>query len=435
MNKGTPTQPSPRSSIVQMLLIAAVIFLGMQLLFPQRHQSQSVNATELSAKWSEAVKESNVAFILAEGQNHAKALESKGEVAQAWETRILVARARLQKGKSTGDYNQAVLAHNELRALELEIIGSDANVPPDVKQATLKRIRAALEETIREGDTLAKTRSNGFVAFGYSLVDWLTNVLGGARAPGFSYWFSAVVLAFLVRLIIWPLAARQYVAFKRMALLQPMIKELQGQYQGAELNQRVMKLYAKYGINPLAGCWPMLVQIPFFLWVFWSMRAYQFQYMNGTFFWVNPDTAAKYPGIIAPNLGERDVPLIIVYALSMVLSTQFTITSPENARQQKIIGFVLAALFPVMFVFWPLPSAFIVYWTALNIFSTAQTMIMARVPIPPLEEVPEERRKPSLFTPGNGPTGRNGASSDAKKTGAPILHKKQGGKQKKRKRK
>ncbi|MER3465793.1 MAG: hypothetical protein C4340_00840, partial [Armatimonadota bacterium] len=132
-----------------------------------------------------------------------------------------------------------------------------------------------------------------------------------------------------------------------------MMKELQAQYQGAELNQRVMKLYAKYGINPLAGCWPMLVQIPFFLWVFWSMRAFQFQYMNGTFFWVNPDMAAKYPGIIAPNLGERDVPLIIVYALSMVLSTQFTVSSPENARQQKIIGFVLAALFPVMFIFWP----------------------------------------------------------------------------------
>ncbi|MER3462001.1 MAG: hypothetical protein C4342_03030 [Armatimonadota bacterium] len=185
----------------------------------------------------------------------------------------------------------------------------------------------------------------------------------------------------------------------------------------------------------MAGCWPMLVQIPFFLWVFWSMRAFQFQYMNGTFFWVNPDMAAKYPGIIAPNLGERDVPLIIVYALSMVLSTQFTVSSPENARQQKIIGFVLAALFPVMFIFWPLPSAFIIYWTALNVFSTAQTMIMARMPIPPLEEVPEERRRPSLFAPSEGPTGKNGAASESKKTGAPVLHKKQGGKQKKRKRK
>ncbi|MEW5884327.1 MAG: YidC/Oxa1 family membrane protein insertase [Armatimonadota bacterium] len=434
MSKGTPTQ-SPRGSIVQMLLIAAVIFLGMQLFFPQRDKPQTVNPEELSGKWSEAVKEDNVAFILSEGQTYIKALEGEGEIAQAWEARITMAQARLQSGKKTGDYNQAVLAHNELRSLELEIIGTEADVPAAVKDATLAKTRAALKQTILEGDTLAKTRSNGFVAFGYSLVAWLTNLFGGARAPGFSYWFSAVVLAFLVRLIIWPLAARQYVAFKRMALLQPMMKELQGQYQGAELNQRMMKLYAKYGINPLAGCWPMLVQIPFFLWVFWSMRAFQFQYMNGTFFWVNPEMAAKYPGIIAPNLGERDVPLIIVYALSMVLSTQFTITSPENARQQKIIGFVLAALFPVMFIFWPLPSAFIVYWTALNIFSTAQTMIMARVPIPPLEEVPEERRKPNLFTPGDGPTGKNGASGDSKKTGAPVLHKKQGGKQKKRKRK
>lgn len=421
--------------MIQMLLIAAVIFLGLQLFFPQRQDARPADLEQLGAKWSQALKENNVAFILSEGHAYVKALKEQGRTKDAWEARIAIAQAQLQKGKNTDDYNQAVLAHNELRSLELEIIGSKANIPANVKEELLKRTRDTLAEVIREGDVLARTRSNGFVAFGYSLVSWLANLFGGARAPGFSYWFSAVVLAFLVRLIIWPLAARQYVAFKRMALLQPMIKELQGQYQGAELNQRIMKLYAKYGINPLAGCWPMLVQIPFFLWLFWSMRAFQFQYMNGTFFWVNPDMAAKYPGIIAPNLGERDVPLIIVYALSMVLSTQFTITSPENARQQKIIGFVLAALFPVMFIFWPLPSAFIVYWTALNIFSTAQTMIMARVPIPPLEEVPEERRKPSLFTPGDGPTGKNGASGESKKTGAPVLHKKQGGKQKKRKRK
>lgn len=434
MSKGTPAQ-SPRSSMIQMLLIAAVIFLGMQLLFPHREQPQRINPEELSTKWGQALKENNVAFILSEGPAYVKALEGQGKVADAWEARIAIAQAQLQKGKNTGDYNQAVLAHNELRSLELEIMGSKANIPASLKQDLLKRTRDTLAEVIREGDVLAKTRSNGFVAFGYSLVSWLTDLFGGARAPGFSYWFSAVVLAFIVRLIIWPLAARQYVAFKRMALLQPMMKELQAQYQGAELNQRMMKLYAKYGINPLAGCWPTLVQIPFFLWVFWSMRAFQFQYMNGTFFWVNPEMAAKYPGIIAPNLGERDVPLIIIYALSMMLSTQFTITSPENARQQKIIGFVLAALFPVMFIFWPLPSAFIVYWTALNIFSTAQTMIMARVPIPPLEEVPEEQRKASLFMPTDGPTGKNGATIEPKKTGAPVLHKRQGGKQKKRKRK
>jgi YidC/Oxa1 family membrane protein insertase len=434
MSKGTPTQ-SPRSSIVQMLLIAAVIFLGLQFLFPQRQQPKSINPEELSAKWSEALKENNVAFILSEGHAYVEALKGEGKLAEAWEARLAIAQAQLQKGKNTGDYNQAVLAHNELRSLELEIMGSEANIPAHVKESLLGKTRAALAEVIRDGDVLARTRSNSFVAFGYSLVSWLTNLFGGARSPGFSYWFSAVVLAFLVRLIIWPLAARQYIAFKRMALLQPMMKELQAQYQGAELNQRMMKLYAKYGINPLAGCWPTLVQIPFFLWVFWSMRAFQFQYMNGTFFWVNPEMAARYPGIIGPNLGERDVPLIIIYALSMMVSTQFTITSPENARQQKIIGFVLAALFPVMFIFWPLPSAFIVYWTALNIFSTVQTMIMARVPIPPLEEVPEEQRKPTLFTPTNGPTGKNGVSIEAKKTGAPVLHKRQGGKQKKRKRK
>jgi YidC/Oxa1 family membrane protein insertase len=438
MSKGQPGQPSARSSLIQTLLIAAVIFLGLQLLFPKPNTTESKRPDDLAAAWQQAKKENNVAEIIAVGPEYEKTLIKGADgatperIIESWRVRMDVALARLQKGKANGDYNGAVLAHSDLRSLEVEIL-QDRRVPASERQAWLQQVRQAIETVASEGDQLARTQSNGFIKLGYTIVDGLTRLLGGKQAPGFSYWFSAVVLAFLVRLLIWPLYKKQYVAFKRMALLQPMIKELQEEYQGPELQQRIMKLYAKYGINPLSGCWPMLIQIPFFLWVFWSMRAYQFQYMKGTFFWINPELAAKYPSLIAPNLGERDVPLIILYALSMVLSTQFTISSPENARQQKIIGFIMAALFPVMFIFWPLPSAFVVYWIALNIFSTLQTIAMNRTPIPPLEEVPEHLQKPSLFVPKDGPTGTNG--KEIRKTGAPVLHKKQNGKQKRKKRK
>lgn len=440
MSKGQPGQPNARSSLIQTLLIAAVIFLGLQLFFPQRNAEEAKKPEDLAASWQAAKKEKNVVEIISIGPSYEKSLlqgedgASPEKILKSWRVRLDVALARLEQGKAKGDYNGAVMAHSDLRRLEVDIL-QDKQVSGPEKQALLQEVRQAIQTVAQEGDQLAKTRSNSFVKFGYVLVDRLTQLFGGEKAPGFSYWFSAVVLALLVRLLIWPLYKKQYVAFKRMALLQPMIKDLQSEYEGAELQQRIMKLYAKYGINPLSGCWPMLIQIPFFLWVFWSMRAYQFQYMKGTFLWINPELSAQYPSIIAPNLGERDVPLIILYALSMVLSTQFTISSPENARQQKIIGFVMAALFPLMFLMpsFPISSSFVIYWIALNVFSTLQTIAMNKTPIPPLEEVPEHLQKPGLFVPKDGPTGSNG--KEVKKTGAPVLHKKQSGKQKRRKRK
>jgi YidC/Oxa1 family membrane protein insertase len=217
--------------------------------------------------------------------------------------------------------------------------------------------------------------------------------------------------------------------FKRMALLQPMIKELQEKYQGAELQSRMMKLYAKYGINPLAGCWPALVQLPFFFWVFYCMNAYRFEFQSGFFLWVNPETAKMMPGILAPNLGERDIPLVILYGISMIVSTMVTPVDPQNAKQTRMIGIIMAVAFTgiMLMPFAPFPSAFVVYWIGINVLSTAQSIYLSRRPIPPLVEIPEsERKKGGMFgglTPTDGPAKNGNDVKPREKTGAPKLHK------------
>jgi YidC/Oxa1 family membrane protein insertase len=217
-----------------------------------------------------------------------------------------------------------------------------------------------------------------------------------------------------------------------------MVKDLQSKYQGPDLQQRTMKLYSKYGINPMAGCLPLLITMPVFLWVFMAMGSYRFNFMQGTFLWINPASAAANPGLFAANLGETDKVLVIVYGISMVLQALLTVSDPSTAKQAKLIGIGTGLLFTVLFLtVLPYPSAFLIYWITSNILTTVQSYVVSRMPIPPLVEKSEEEQKKSpLFAglqPKDGPAaGGSNGNSAAPKTGAPVLHKPKGGKQKKK---
>ena len=182
-----------------------------------------------------------------------------------------------------------------------------------------------------------------------------------------------------------------------MALLGPLVKEIKDKYKNKEtgqttdaqaMNQEMMALYKEYGLNPFAGCWPIFVQMPYFLLIYACMRLYQFEFTKGSFLWIN-ENAGSFLGIpIAPNLGERDYLLIGLYMVSMVASTLLQpINDPSNAKQQRMIGLGMSVAFPIMMLFYPLASAFIVYWLFTNIMAVGQSLYLYRQPVPPLEKV------------------------------------------------
>ena len=149
-----------------------------------------------------------------------------------------------------------------------------------------------------------------------------------------------------------------------------------------------MSIYQQYGINPLSGCGPMLIQLPFFIGIYQCMLHYRFEFTKGTFLWIQPG-ATSFLGIpLAPNLGERDYILITIYAISMVVSQWLMpITDPANARQQRILGFVVSVMASVFMFFYPLPAAFVLYWTFANVLATAQSLYAYKLPVPPLVKV------------------------------------------------
>lgn len=418
------SQPSPKSSIIQTLLIVSAVFLAVQL-FLGRNNKPQVSDADLKKNYETAVQADDSAKIVDAGRAYASMLEGKGgaqDKAEANAVHLRVAqevREQVAAGKS--NFNAAVASYNQLE----KMVHANADSP------LAEQAKAEMALTAEAGRNEAKT------SIGYRFVDMVVNWFGGASKPGFSYWFTGVFLAVIVRLVVWPLSQKQMIGVKRMQLLQPMLKDLQSKYQGQELQEKTMNLYARYGINPMASCLPLLITMPVFFWVFMAMGSYRFDFMNGTFLWINQASAAANPGVFAANLGQVDVPLVILYGVSMIVQALISVNDPATAKQARMIGIGTGLLFTVLFLtVLPYPSAFLIYWITSNILTTVQSIVVKRMPVPPLVERSEEEMKKSLFggvLPKDGPSANgNNSISVTPKTGAPVLHKPKGGKQKKK---
>src|SRR4030095_16039122 len=109
--------------------------------------------------------------------------------------------------------------------------------------------------------------------------------------------YAAAILALttIIKLVLWPIQNRANRAMRQMSALSPKMQELREKYKDdpTRMNQEVMKLYKQYGINPVGGCLPMVIQIPIFFGLF-KMLGQAVELRNATFFWCHdlsqPDT-------------------------------------------------------------------------------------------------------------------------------------------------
>ncbi len=215
-------------------------------------------------------------------------------------------------------------------------------------------------------------------------LNWLLNTFHhiiNNISPKWAWGLAIILLTITVRTAIWPLHAKSTHTMKRMAKLQPEMAKLKEKYADDpnKLNTEMMGMYRKFGINPLGGCLPMLIQIPIFF-GFYRMLQYAVELRGQGFLWVDdlsqPDTIWHFAGIPL-NL------LPIVMAITSFLQIQMTPKTGDK-MQQKII-----MLMPFMFFFfcYNFASALALYWTTQNIFSIGQTWLMNKVPEPELKPV------------------------------------------------
>ncbi len=239
----------------------------------------------------------------------------------------------------------------------------------------------------------------------YQIIDFcmrLFNFAGDGR-----FVLGIVFIAAVVRLIQVPLVNRQFNSMRKMLQLQPKIVELQQKYSGQELAQRTMALYQKYGVNPASGCFYALLPIPFLIFVYNAFLVYQVQFRAGHFLWMNPEVAARFPGLIAAHLGQFDAPLTLVYAISMYITSRLTITDPSQAQFQKTMALFTTLMLLVFSWQFRFPAAFIMYWLLTNLFYTIHYKLYMAQPAPELTPVGESSPQ----------TGRNGAADKPKSQG------------------
>jgi len=220
-------------------------------------------------------------------------------------------------------------------------------------------------------------------------MNWLINVFHS----WFGNWGWAIVaMTFVVRLLIWPLYRKSYMSMKRMSLLQPKMQELKEKYPDDQqkVSMEMMRLYREYGISPMGGCLPMLLQIPIFFAFFYVLQTAA-EFRGAPFLgWVTDlsqmDTICTVP-IFGFELPINILPILM--AISMMVQMAMNPTAGD-AMQQKIIK--LMPLFFFLFCY-TYASALALYWTTTNIISIIQTLLIRRMPMPTLEKVAHKKGK------------------------------------------
>ena len=412
-------QPSPRSMVVQYLLIAAVVFLGFQLFFPPK----AADPRSRDQIWAEMIQLNgdgkDVSIQPELGKYLAKVDADKGagklseDEADRLKTAayVLVAHTKYKSGLHFAQVpGQTQFAYPKIdRAYQTLLPQYEANRK---KAAWSAPVEVVPDKNVTDAEFSADSLYTRLVADlaernkkelvwglpGYPLIDSLVRLTGSS--PGFSYWFAAFLLALVVRLIIFPLAHRQFMWGRQMQQLQPYIKEIQEKFKDKKTDKvppdraqamqvEVMALYKEYGINPLAGCGPALIQLPLFLFVYQCMVHYRFEFTKGTFLWIEPSVGQKLGFFqLAPNLGYTDHVLVFLYGISLLVSQYLMpVSDPTNVRPQRIMGLAITGIMTVFMFFYPVPSAFVLYWTFANVLSTAQALWTYRLPMAPLQKV------------------------------------------------
>lgn len=198
-----------------------------------------------------------------------------------------------------------------------------------------------------------------------------------------SWGWSIVIMTICIKLLFWPLTAKASRSQKRMSKIQGPMAELKEKYKDnpQKMQQETLKLFKEYQVNPVAGCLPMLIQMPIFLGLFYMLRTAS-ELRHEPFLWVSdlsmPDTLMEVGGFPINIL-----PMIM--GVTMFLQMGMMPVSPTaDPMQQKIFKFLPFIFLVFLYNF---SSGLVLYWTVQNILTIVQQKIINSRPDEPLKPV------------------------------------------------
>jgi YidC/Oxa1 family membrane protein insertase len=188
---------------------------------------------------------------------------------------------------------------------------------------------------------------------------------------------SIIVLTLLVRLATWPIMAKQMKSAEKMREIMPELKALQEKYKDDRQKQSeaTFALYREKGVNPLAGCFPLLLQMPVFIGLFYALQS-SIELRHAPFaLWITdlsqPATLFTIPGIDFP---VRILPLLM--AGSMFLQQKMTPQTGMDPAQQQMMLIMMPGM--MLFISYTFPSGLVLYWTVSNILGIGHQLWVRR---------------------------------------------------------
>jgi YidC/Oxa1 family membrane protein insertase len=198
----------------------------------------------------------------------------------------------------------------------------------------------------------------------------LTGALGWAleyvHAQGAPWWLSIAICTVVVRTLLFPLTIRQVKSMRAMQDLKPDMDRIRAQYRDNRQRQQeeIMKLYQERQVNPFGSCFPLLVQMPIFIGMFYVIRGFgdtHPSFTSGGILWFQ-DLSAYDPFYILPVLS----------ALTMLAASE--ITSKHIDPQQRWIMRTLPVVFTIFLL--TFPAGLFMYWITSNLVTLVQNYVI-----------------------------------------------------------
>ncbi len=228
------------------------------------------------------------------------------------------------------------------------------------------------------------------IEFFENLFSPLTSVLGVGLEffylQGLPWWLSIAVLTVIVRALLFPLTIKQVKSMRAMQELKPEMDKIRAKYKDNRQKQQeeIMKLYQERQVNPLGGCFPILIQMPIFIAMFYVIRSFgdtHPSFTDGGILWFR-DLSAMDPYFVLP----------ILSAVTMLAASEITAKNIDP-QQRWLMRIVPVGITVFIYYF---PAGLFMYWITSNLVTLVQNYLIYNHGPGKKAAPPEKQREPDV---------------------------------------
>jgi YidC/Oxa1 family membrane protein insertase len=190
------------------------------------------------------------------------------------------------------------------------------------------------------------------------------------------YGLAIVLLTVAIRLLMIPLTMKQTKSMHEMQRIQPKIKEIQKKYKDDKQKQqeKMMEFYQENKINPFGGCLPLLIQMPIFVALFYTLR--NASQLEGQPFWIILSDLQASPSMIWSEQGVWAAIPYLVFVVLFGLSAWLPQRMLSSDQQQNRMGMYMSIF--LLYIGWISPAGVLVYWVTSSMWQMGQQYVTLR---------------------------------------------------------